>query len=159
MQTFLPSPFFEESADALDNRRLGKQRVETLQILNSLFQTRVHQISTYTFSLEPRESTWINHPATKMWKGYENALVLYGVIVCDEWISRGFKDTCRHKILCYSSLDEVDLYNPSKVKMPPWLGDWYFHLSHQSNLIRKDPQFYGPKFPGIKSNLNYVWPV
>ncbi|MFN7881952.1 MAG: pyrimidine dimer DNA glycosylase/endonuclease V, partial [bacterium] len=33
MQTFLPSPSFAESARILDNKRLGKQRVECKQIL------------------------------------------------------------------------------------------------------------------------------
>jgi hypothetical protein len=31
MQTFLPYPGFDESARALDDRRLGKQRVETMR--------------------------------------------------------------------------------------------------------------------------------
>ena len=36
MQTFLPFPDFVASARSLDRLRLGKQRVETLQILNAL---------------------------------------------------------------------------------------------------------------------------
>ena len=35
MQTFLPYPDFHESAKVLDMKRLGKQRVEVLQLLNS----------------------------------------------------------------------------------------------------------------------------
>ena len=36
MQTFLPYPDFAASAAALDDRRLGKQRVEALQVLRAL---------------------------------------------------------------------------------------------------------------------------
>ena len=36
MQTFLPYPSFEESAKVLDWRRLGKQRVEGMQIINAI---------------------------------------------------------------------------------------------------------------------------
>ena len=36
MQTFLPYSSFYQSARVLDRQRLGKQRVETLQILKSL---------------------------------------------------------------------------------------------------------------------------
>ena len=36
MQTFLPVADFEESARLLDSPRLGKQRVETLQILRAI---------------------------------------------------------------------------------------------------------------------------
>jgi len=54
MQTFLPQISFKESAECLDNRRLGKQRVEAMQIMKAL--------------LLP-EYGWKNHPAVKMWKG------------------------------------------------------------------------------------------
>ena len=36
MQTFLPYPSFDASAKVLDYRRLGKQRVEAYQILNTI---------------------------------------------------------------------------------------------------------------------------
>ena len=38
MQTFLPYKSFEESAKVLDWRRLGKQRVEGMQIINAIEQ-------------------------------------------------------------------------------------------------------------------------
>ena len=64
MQTFLPHKSFKKSLKVLDWRRLGKQRVEAHQILNVLLE---------------RTDTkgWRNHPITKMWKGYEDALKLY----------------------------------------------------------------------------------
>ena len=34
MQTFLPYADFKRSAESLDNKRLGKQRVEAMQIYN-----------------------------------------------------------------------------------------------------------------------------
>jgi len=43
--------------------------------------------------------------------------------------------------------------------VPPWLGDTALHRSHQSALLRKDPQRYGPSFPGVPDDLPYVWPV
>jgi hypothetical protein len=36
MQTFMPYSDFEKTARCLDNKRLGKQRVEAWQILNTL---------------------------------------------------------------------------------------------------------------------------
>ena len=38
------------------------------------------------------------------------------------------------------------------------MGAKAFHLSHQSNLVRKDATFYGPLFPGVGPDLEYVWP-
>lgn len=60
MQTFLPYSSFSKSASVLDNKRLGKQRVECLQILKALS--------------DPAYG-WQNHPAVKMWKGYTDRLV------------------------------------------------------------------------------------
>ena len=59
MQTFLPYKSFRKTALCLDNKRLGKQRVETLQILRAL--TGYYNQS----------GAWLNHPAVKMWRGYE----------------------------------------------------------------------------------------
>ena len=84
MQTFLPELTFEASASALDYRRLGKQRVETYQILRTL---------------TGKSDSWKNHPAVKMWRGYEKALCAYGLAICEEWrYVRGYKDTCCEKI-------------------------------------------------------------
>lgn len=134
MQTFLPYPDFQESARCLDSRRLGKQRVEVLTILRIL-------------AGEVRG--WQNHPAVLMWKGYENSLVKYGVAICDEWIRRGFADTCKPKIIA--------LKKKGRVKNPEWLGNPEFHRSHQSNLVRKDPVY--RQYFDVPDDLPYVWPV
>lgn len=139
MQTFLPFASYVASARALDDRRLGKQRVETLQILNSLIDG----------------GGWINHPAVKMWKGYEPSLAYYGLVVCTVWKKRGFNDTCFSKIKRKIHMPTFDLAAADK---PPWIGYMPFHISHQSNLIRKNPEFYAPKFKGIADNLPYYWP-
>lgn len=138
MQTFLPYRSFEKSAAYLDNKRLGKQRVECLQILKAL--------------TEP-DYGWKNHPATKMWRGYERDLANYGLAICEEWIRRGFKDTCYQKIEAIRDQQEL------RTDYPAWLGDEKFHASHRSNLIRKDPEFYGKWAWDEPDYLPYVWPV
>jgi hypothetical protein len=74
MQTFLPYPDFAESAAVLDSKRLGKQRVEALQVLRAV--TRL----TYG---------WKRHPAVRMWVGYAEGVGAYGTVMCLEWVSRG----------------------------------------------------------------------
>jgi hypothetical protein len=44
------------------------------------------------------------------------------------------------------------------LELPPWIGDAGFHRSHQSNLVRKDPEFYRPFFPDVPDDLPYLWP-
>ena len=42
---------------------------------------------------------------------------------------------------------------------PPWFGNEKIHASHRSNLLRKDPEFYGKYGWTEPDNLEYVWPV
>jgi len=136
MQTFLPDQSYFVSARILDRQRLGKQRVEAYQILRAL---------------RGESKGWVNHPATRMWRGYENSLILYTEVVCDEWTSRGYKDSIKDKVLAMLT-DYPDLL------VPPWLT-YDLIRTHQSNLIRKDPTYYQPMFPGVPDNLAYLWPV
>ena len=142
MQTFLPYPDFAKSAACLDRMRLGKQRVECLQILNAL---------------TGKSEGWKNHPAVKMWKGYEKWLAKYGLTICTEWIKRGYKDSCYDKIFPFYNPDDFSINWMGQ--KPKWLGDEEFHLSHKSNLIRKNPEFYRPIFGlDIPDDLPYIWP-
>lgn len=143
MQTFLPYNSFARSAVCLDYRRLGKQRVETKQLLLALGIPVGEHV--------PRNSSWSNHPAARMWRGYEKALADYGILICDVWRDRGYNDTL------LPQFEEV--YNRlPKTGVPPWMGDMFFHRSHQSNLLRKDEDYYRPWFPEVPNNLEYVWP-
>ena len=134
MQTFLPLPDFADSVACLDRQRLGKQRVEAIQILRTL---------------QGKSFGWANHPAVRMWHGYESALALYGLTTCDEWLSRGYIDNCR---------GEFAAVLKNNADMPFWFGNEAFHRSHQSNLVRKLVTHYGPMFPNVPDNLPYVWP-
>ena len=172
MQTFLPYPDFEQSAKSLDNKRLGKQRVECLQILQTLqkgpyfcpsckeHKTRTNEYKTGykcpDCECKMKLTPWYNHPAVKMWKGFEIALVRYGWYMCHEWIKRGFKDNLTHRILNFVPKDK----NVDDAIYPAWIGKKEFTLSHKSNLIRKNPLYYIPIFgKDIPNNLPYLWPT
>jgi hypothetical protein len=144
MQTFLPYPGFAASAAVLDARRLGKQRVETFQILRALTWPSY---------------AWKNHPAVRMWRGFVPALVAYGVTVCDEWRRRGGSDTVRASLLEFTGgqVPEVSRLRSSG-QLPGWLGWPELHLSHRSALVRKDPEHYRPYFPDVPDDLPYLWP-
>jgi hypothetical protein len=148
MQTFLPFADFIESAKVLDNKRLGKQRVENLQILKAL--------------LDPNYG-WQHHPAVKMWKDYAQSLGLYHCFIVAEWTRRGFQDTTLEK---FCRLIEPELPLPNYPEhhfmhygIPSWLGDERVHKTHRSNLLRKDPVYYGQFGWTEPSNLCYYWPV
>lgn len=144
MQTFLPLPTFAACAAVLDDRRLGKQRVETLQILRALVWPAYG---------------WQRHPAAAMWRGFVPALVAYGVAVCAEWRRRGRSDATLPALLEFTGgrvPREGDL--SARDLLPPWLGDAALHRSHRSALLRKDPGYYRPLFGDLPDHLPYVWP-
>ncbi|HKU32089.1 MAG TPA: MSMEG_6728 family protein [Arthrobacter sp.] len=142
MQTFLPFPDFKQSAAALDTARLGKQRVEALQILRALVIPEFGRSA---------------HPAIRMWMGYVPALTLYGLAMVDEWVARGNPDNTRASITEFAPQAAHPDY-ADKIPMPPWLGDPDFHLSHQSKLLQKEPRFYAEHFPDAPKDLEFVWP-
>jgi hypothetical protein len=135
MQTFMTASKFAVVAQSLDNRRLGKQRVEAFQILNSL---------------TGKSNGWLSHPATRMWRGYEWQLANYGYEICGEWINRGFKDSLEERFWTFMNQNQ----NSHKPK-PWWARDPLLHLTHQSNLMRKEPTFYHFQVP---DNIPYIWP-
>ena len=148
MQTFLPYADFAESAKVLDLKRLGKQRVEAIQVVRALTRAKYG---------------WRHHPAVVMWQGYEEALGRYGLTITDAWTALGFADTCAATIradLAEDGFEEIrsQAELAEDGALPPWLGDEAFHRSHRSALVRKNPDFYRELFPDVPDDLEYVWP-
>jgi hypothetical protein len=146
MQTFLIASSFEETARVLDRQRLGKQRVEAYQIITANIKYR-----------EGSKSSWQNHPAVKMWRGYEKGLALYGRTMCVEWKKRNYKDALEDFF--------VEIYSQSLQPnpLPDWLCDPVISekvfASHRSNLLRKNPEHYSQFGWKEPSDLPYHWPV
>jgi hypothetical protein len=130
MQTFLPYPDFKKSAKVLDYRRLGKQRVEALQVIRAL------EIENYG---------WRNHPVVKMWTGYKETLKAYKNAMIEEWINRGYKNNMR--------LDKI----PDAIDYPPWLGNDDLHASHRSNLLKKNYKYYSQFNWEEEPGRDYIW--
>ena len=133
MQTFMPFPSFEKSMQILDFKRLGNQRRESTQIYKIITK-------------EIYSKQYNNHPAVNMWRTYENALALYTNTCIQEWINRKYKN----------NMPFLPIYG--EIIMPDWIGNKEFHLSHQSNLLRKKPEYYS-KYFDVPNNLNYYWPT
>ena len=138
MQVFLPYESYLLSAQCLDWRRLGKQRVECMQIINAV-------------EGKPRKdgkpaTGWVNHPATIMWRPYLDSLKYYANIVMMEWLSRGYKNN-------------MEFYEVDKdlAQEPHWLGFESFHASHRSNLLRKDKEHYSSYDWEESDDLPYLW--
>ena len=149
MQTFLPVADFTEAARLLDNPRLGKQRVECLQVLRAL---------------ELPDYGWANHPVVTMWRGHTAGLVVYALAMVRVWRERGFADSTETLIAEFAP-DAAAMTQAEAAAaglLPSWVGDERLHLSHRSNLLAKDPEFYRGRFAELfgpePDDLPYLWP-
>lgn len=130
----------------LDNRRLGKQRVEALQVLDTLLHNK---------------KAWANHPTVRMWRGFEYTLSVYSLCMMIEWTRRGFNN--EHCQLKYERLFPLTLA-PTSYPSPSWIGNEEFHSSHRAVLLGKNlawyTQFSWKEVPAVfNGRWPYVWPV
>lgn len=141
MITFLPFSDYKKCAASLDDRRLARQRHETIVILNALkgnFPRVQYQ------------------PPFKMWEDYDINLAYYGFCMCWEWSAvRNFNDNLSPVFLAHIAT------NPTLRDLaPPWMGDEEVHRSHRSNLVRKKPSHYRDVLGWTDPPyLKYCWPV
>lgn len=148
MQTFVPYADIDESAAILDNKRLNKQLLEGRQIYNILFSKRT-------------TGAWVNHPAVKMWRNFDNGLFAYLTGITNECNLRGISTEKNWNALC--DMHEANWDRGTSVIMPPWWGDERVHESHRNNLYIKDTDFYA-EFATAKrttccDSCNYFWPT
>ncbi len=124
--------YFVRCALLLDYRRCGKQRVEAKQILSILEGTN-------------KRKGWSNHPAVHMWRGFEDALKLYINAHIYVWVNHhGYKNN-------------METYHVTRAVIPPFLSNIHFVQRHQSNLIGKDPVFYGKYNWQVSVRVGYYW--
>ena len=139
VNTFLPYPCFERSAHVLDRQRLNSQKNECNLILGTLLGWPTK---------EGKERTgWKNHPAVRMWRGYEDALKSYMNSMIIEWRRRG-----------YQTGFEVWILGSPPV-MPWWLGDERVHAGFRQTLLFKLPEHYGKFGWKEEPKYEYWWPV
>lgn len=135
MQTFMPYSDYKQVAKCLDRQRLGKQRVECKQILKAILHG----------------GGWTNHPAVKMWVGYEHSLCVYAMEMCEEWELRGYTDNLYEEF--YDKANDLP-WTP----VPWWVPYEKLILSHRSNLLRKNYFYYRRFGWDVPDNIPYYWP-
>lgn len=144
MMTFLVIGDFVLNAQLLDDQRLAKQRVEAIQILETIQKNCDGSIGCSTRS-------WNNHPVVHAWRNYTDALKYYINCVILEFIRRGGNNN-------------LPLFEIPKIIMIPWWCQWdRLHQSHRAMLMRKNPFHYQNTFSELPldSEYNaygYIWP-
>jgi hypothetical protein len=150
MQTFVPFTVIDQCAYCLDDLRLGKQIIEGQQIYRALTNP---------------DYGWQHHPAVLMWSGCEPCLLYYIRECAIEWRRRKEKNhgawlnlINQHLLIEHKLFIEENRFSHKAVPRPFWWGG-PIHITHQSNLLRKDSDYYSEFFEGVPDNLPYFWPV
>ena len=144
MQVFLPENTFAKCAEVLDTKRLVKQLLEGRQIMTVL-------------AGESTSNGWKNHPAVKMFKGYEVTLVAYLAAIRDEMNDRGYKWEKNWAVI-------EDIYNRhykgDPQPWPYWMQDkesWNrVMITHRGRLWEKDSAHYSDYEAEGQKFMNYV---
>jgi hypothetical protein len=158
MNTFLVDKSFIKTAQYLDRQRLGKQRVEAIQMLDIM--------------CDSNKKGWRNHPCFKMWDGHPRLLAAYGLAVCDEWIKRGYVDNLKSRFFNkFAYFDNLILDDKYSESLPKWYNNEEFYSRYRSILLYKNYEWYSqfgwteePAVP-LKINKNgtvtlpYLWSV
>lgn len=130
MQVFLPEANFAKCAKVLDTKRLVKQLLEGRQIMNVL-------------AGESTTKGWHNHPAVKMFTGYEKTLYQYLKAIRDEMQSRNYKWENNWSVI-------QDLYDRHFADDPQAAPHWMVDneefarvlTTHRGRLWEKNPEHY-----------------
>lgn len=136
MQTFMPYINPLESVQSLSTQHLNKQRIEAMGIYQRL--------------VTPRKFTsYLNHPAVLMWKGYETALAHYFNCCLVEWVGRGFKN----------NMSPLSFSSWTAKTTPPWVSWDRVHWVHQRRLAAKN-ELYQRLFEVDPLDKEHnLWPV
>ena len=148
MQTFVPFVDLDKSAHVLDNKRLNKQLLEGRQIYGILTSGRT-------------KGAWVNHPAVRMWRNFDNGLFSYLKAIKNSCVDRGISTEKNWNVIL--DLHEANWNRGSKTVMPAWWGDNRVHQSHRNNLYVKNPDYYSQFAPDMRvsccDKCNYFWPT
>lgn len=145
MQTFLPYRSFWQSASVLDKKRCWKQVIEAKQILCNICEDIPEN---WKQSHDYINKTRKNHPAVKMWVGYEEELKYYYNI---------FLDRCLYFWGINTKLKFLDRGICDYMNNIWWLTE-DFCKSHRAMLFQKNPEYYSlfKEYDGFNNN-QYLW--
>jgi hypothetical protein len=146
MQTWITDYDFYKSASNLDTKRLGSQIYEGIHILASLLDVNDKLVN-------PKRNVK-NHPAAKLWIGYEKELLFYIHEHLWFWFGKNYSSIINYenyKILLH-------VLGWCSAKTLNWITDNLIQ-THRSALIQKNPDHYRRIWPDCPTNLkmHYGW--
>lgn len=122
----MPFPNLCKSAEVLDDKTLADQFCLVRSLLLAFFNNAEVPGS------------------CENWRGYDNALCMYGVAIHRELKARGYQytDKLLQGYLCAKNED---------FKTPQWFGDAEIHAYDRAFLLRKNPEHYKRFYWNVKN--------
>lgn len=135
MQVFRPYVDWRRSAAVLDDRRLGKQRVECKQVLNVILR----RLGLINDGLRG----WLNHPIVLLYynggRPYISDLAGFFNACVEEWVRRGFRSSISLSDIehLFTKVEHIDGTPVTRVH----------EIEYRRLLLIKDPKHYVKVFP------------
>lgn len=146
MITWMTRASYGKTASDLDTVRISRVMDQSMLIFDKLTGIAVPSIPDH-------------HPVLDMWRGYEFALGIYGMMLNMEFtFQRGY---AHHECFrfYYLNIKELQKEDPGFCyEGPPWLRDAAVLKSHRSNLQRLVPDDYKDQWKVAPKNWPYIWP-
>jgi hypothetical protein len=146
----------EKTFQCLDESRLTKQLVETVQLVETIAKSKEEDRKAAEDKNYVRKKIGFeNHSVTRMWFDHESALIDYG-LRCAAVIADRFPNYGRHNMV------EKLVHNPLRQKdpvYPPWFNDPKLCMSHRASLFFKSPDHFRQFEEEAKKYDQYAWPV
>lgn len=147
MKLYLPHPDLARSARCFDDETLEHQITNAVMVVHALVDAS-------------QKSKLL---CVGMWRGYSGFLLMYLRKLCTEaglrrgWTGDATSPDDNPYIEAYVRLSNAFLSLAPLA--PKWYGLARLHRSHQSELIKNDPYWYGQQFPTTPLDMPYLWPV
>jgi len=151
LDTWILSLDPNETAKALDNKRLMTQIFEGIQICASLIHKEKELVN-------PKSST-LKQLTTQLWRTYEYELLyLYLKPFCLEWQKRGFKwkGTINGRNIARLNKWMKSSTHRDVLKLPPWVTERVVE-SHRAEIIRRSPDEYAEKWLGTNVSIPFFY--
>jgi hypothetical protein len=143
MQTWITDKDFYKSAVNLNRQHLQANLYESIHILASLLDVNDKLVN-------PKRNVK-NHPAAKLWEGYEDALFYYIDAHIVAWLNIGYKCNINKANMRFIyAVMKDNKYSYFQNKISNWITDELIQ-THRSVLIQKE----------IKKKVNHyqnLWP-
>jgi hypothetical protein len=136
----LPYPNYRLSAKIFSNEDLDKQIQAVTFALRYL-----HQTENMTSTTQEVMDCW------NAWQGHETQLAEYGLVLVEEAESRRMSFSKEEFVFHQLAAESGGLLKPQ------WFGTPNLHTSHQSYLLRADPEYYRAFFEHIRDDIEPLW--